>query len=318
MPASGSPGPGPGSGRGPGPGSTPAAAAVSEPVRGQRSELGLAWGAMAKDRLALAGLVVFVITILAAVLAPLLSPYDPNVASETAGRLAPPLTPGHVLGTDGQGRDVLSRIIWGGRVSIPTAVAPIVLSSVTGLVLGLVAAFSGRLGTAAIMRSLDVVFAFPGVLLAVAVAAIMGPGMMNVMLAMSIVLLPYVTRIVHVETVRILRMDFIEAATVCGTGRTRLLFRELLPNVVGPVIVYGTTSLGGMLVLAAGLSFLGAGVQPPTADWGIMASDGRVVLSTAPWVSILPGLVIVIVAVACNFAGDGLRDALDPRQRTRR
>ena len=187
-----------------------------------------------------------------------------------------------------------------------------------GLLLGLVAAFAGRLGTAFIMRSLDVVFAFPGVLLAVAVAAIMGPGMMNVMLAMSIVLLPYVTRIVHVETVRILQMDFIEAATVCGTGRTRLLFRELLPNVVGPVIVYGTTSLGGMLVLAAGLSFLGAGVQPPTADWGIMASDGRVVLSNAPWVSILPGLVIVIVAVACNFAGDGLRDALDPRQRTRR
>lgn len=303
---------------GPVPAPAPSAGAASEPVRSHRSELALAWAAMAKDRLAVTGLVVFAVAVLAAVLAPLVSPYDPNVASESAGRLAPPFTPGHPLGTDGQGRDVLSRIIWGGRVSIPTAVAPIVLSSVAGLVLGLVAAFAGRLGTAFIMRSLDVVFAFPGVLLAVAVAAIMGPGMMNVMLAMSIVLLPYVTRIVHVETVRILQMDFIEAATVCGTGRTRLLFRELLPNVVGPVIVYGTTSLGGMLVLAAGLSFLGAGVQPPTADWGIMASDGRVVLSNAPWVSILPGIVIVVVAVACNFAGDGLRDALDPRQRTRR
>ena len=273
---------------------------------------------MAKDRLAVVGLAVFAVAVLAAVLAPLVSPYDPNVASETTGRLAPPLTSGHPLGTDGQGRDVLSRIIRGGRVSIPTAVAPIVLGSVAGLVLGLVAAFAGRLGTALIMRSLDVVFAFPGVLLAVAVAAIMGPGTMNVMLAMSIVLLPYVTRIVHVETVRILQMDFIEAATVFGTGRARFLFRELLPNVVGPIIVYGTTSLGGMLVLAAGLSFLGAGVQPPTADWGIMASDGRVVLSTAPWVSILPGVVIVVATVSCNFAGDGLRDALDPRQRTRR
>ena len=282
-----------------------------------RSELGLAWAAMAQDRLALAGLAVFAAAVLAAVLAPVISPYDPHVASETAGRLAPPLTPGHLLGTDGQGRDILSRIIWGGRISIPTAVAPIVVSSLIGLVLGLVAGFSGPIAGSFIMRGLDVVFAFPGVLLAVAVAAIMGPGMMNVMLAMSIVLLPYVTRIVHVETVHVLRMDFIEAATVCGTRRPRLLFRELLPNVVGPVIVYGTTSLGGMLVLAAGLSFLGAGVQPPAADWGIMASDGRVVLSKSPWVSILPGLVIVIVAVACNFAGDGLRDALDPRQRTR-
>ena len=299
-------------------GPEPAADRAAVPVRSHRSELGLAWAAMAKDRLAVAGLVIFAAAVLAAVLAPLVSPYHPDVASETAGRLAPPFTTGHPLGTDGQGRDVLSRIIWGGRVSIPTAVAPIVLSSVAGLVLGLVAAFTGRIGTAFIMRGLDVVFAFPGVLLAVAVAAIMGPGMMNVMLAMSIVLLPYVTRIVHVETVRILRMDFIEAATVSGTGRARLLFREVLPNVVGPVIVFGTTSLGGMLVLAAGLSFLGAGVQPPTADWGIMASDGRVVLSNAPWVSILPGLVIVLVAVACNFAGDGLRDALDPRQRTRR
>ena len=259
------------------------------------------------------GLVVFVSTF-----APLLSPYDPTVASEAAGRLAPPFTPGHLMGTDGQGRDVLSRIIWGGRVSIPIALAPIVASSILGLVLGLVAGFAGRVLRGFIMRSLDVIFAFPGVLLAVAVATILGPGMMNVMLAMSIVLLPYVARIVFVETVRILQMEFIEAARVCGTGTIRLLFREVLPNVIGPVIVYGTTSLGGMLVLAAGLSFLGAGVQPPTADWGIMASDGRVVLAKAPWVSLLPGLVIVIVAVACNFAGDGLRDALDPRQRTRR
>lgn len=296
----------------------PAAAPIAEPVRAHRSELRLAWAAMAKDRLALAGLVVFAIAILASLLAPVVSPYDPNVASETAGRLAPPLTPGHLLGTDGQGRDIFSRIIWGGRVSIPIAVAPIMASSLAGMVLGLVAGFSGWLASGLIMRGLDVLFAFPGVLLAVAVAAILGPGMMNVMLAMSIVLLPYVTRIVYVETVRILRMEFIEAARVCGTGTMRLLFREVLPNVAGPVIVYGTTSLGGMLVLAAGLSFLGAGVQPPTADWGIMASDGRVVLAKAPWISILPGLVIVIVAVACNFAGDGLRDALDPRQRTRR
>jgi peptide/nickel transport system permease protein len=268
--------------------------------------------------LALGGVCVLLLAVLVALLAPWISPYDPTVGSQTAPRLSPPLTAGHLLGTDEQGRDLLSRIIWGGRVSLPTAFAPIVLSSVAGLVLGLVASFSGRLVGGFIMRTLDVIFAFPGVLLAVAVAAILGPGMMNAMLAMSIVLLPYVTRIVYVETASLLRMDFVEAARVCGTGPARLLFREILPNVLGPVIVFATTSLGGMLVLAAGLSFLGVGVQPPTADWGIMASDGREVLAKAPWVSILPGLVILIVAVACNLAGDGLRDALDPRQRTRR
>ena len=298
--------------------SEPVSDPLAEPVRAYRSEWRLAWAAVAKDYLAVAGLVLFGLTVLVSVFAPLISPYDPTVASESAGRLAPPLTQGHLFGTDGQGRDILSRIIWGGRVSIPIALAPIIASSILGLALGLLAGFSGRYLRGVIMRGLDVIFAFPGVLLAVAVAAIMGPGMMNVMLAMSIVLLPYVSRIVFVETVRILQLEFIEAARVCGTRTTRLLFREVLPNVIGPVIVYGTTSLGGMLVLAAGLSFLGTGVQPPTADWGIMASDGRVVLAKAPWVSLLPGVVIVIVAVACNFAGDGLRDALDPRQRTRR
>jgi peptide/nickel transport system permease protein len=295
-----------------------AAAAMAPPVRSHNSELRLALGAVARDRLALAGLIVLLLAIAVALLAPLISPYDPAAGSATAGRLAPPFTPGHLLGTDEQGRDILSRIIWGGRISLPIAFAPIVVSSIVGLALGLAASFAGSLLAEAIMRTLDVIFAFPGVLLAIAVAAIMGPGMMNVMLAMSIVLLPYVTRIVYVETAGLLASDFIEAARVCGTGPVRMLFREILPNVIGPVIVFATTSLGGMLVLSAGLSFLGVGVQPPAADWGIMASDGRVVIGSAPWVSILPGLVIVIVAVASNLAGDGLRDALDPRQRTQR
>jgi ABC-type dipeptide/oligopeptide/nickel transport system permease subunit len=292
--------------------------ALTEPVRAHGSELRLALAAMSKDRLAFGGLLVLILVVAVSILAPWLSPYDPTVASEVAPRLSPPLTPGHLLGTDEQGRDILSRILWGGRVSIPIAFAPILVSALAGLVLGLLASLAGGVVAALIMRGLDVIFAFPGVLLAVAVAAILGSGMMNVMLAMSVVLLPYVTRIVYVEAASILQADFIEAASVCGTGPVRLLFREVLPNVVSPVLVFATTSLGGMLVLAAGLSFLGVGVQPPTADWGIMASDGRVVIGIAPWVSILPGLVIVIVAVACNLAGDGMRDALDPRQRTQR
>ena len=283
-----------------------------------RSEIALALRAVAKDKLAVAGTLILLAAILVAVAAPVISPYGPNEVTENAVRLSPPLTPGFILGTDGQGRDILSRIIWGGRVSIPIAAAPIAVSSVLGLILGLMAGFAGGLLGGFIMRSLDVLFAFPGVLLAVAVATIMGSGMMNVTLAMSIVLLPWVARIVYVETVSTLQMEFIDAAKACNAGPIRILFRELLPNVISPVIVFGTTSLGAMIVFAAGLSFLGAGVQPPTADWGIMASDGRSVVALAPWISVIPGMVIVIVAVACNFAGDGLRDALDPRQRTRR
>lgn len=295
-----------------------ATASTAVPREQHRSELLLAWQAMTRDRFALAGIIVVVAAVLISIFAPWISPFDPHIASPTAPRLSPPLTPSHLLGTDGQGRDILSRVMWGGRMSLPIALAPILASSFAGLVLGLIAGYFRGPVSGGIMRGLDVLFAFPGVLLAVAVAAIMGPGMTNVMLAMSIVLLPYVTRIVYVETIATFSQDFIDAARVAGTSDFRILYREVLPNIVSPVIVFGTTSLGGMLVLAAGLSFLGVGIQPPTADWGVMASDGRVVLKTAPWVSLVPGVVIVVVAVACNFVGDALRDALDPRQRTKR
>ena len=289
-----------------------------QPARRHRSGLQLALLAMSRDRLALAGTAIVLLTVAVTVAAPLVSPFDPNEADRAVGRLAEPLTPGHPFGTDGQGRDILSRVIWGGRVSLPIALVPILASSVIGLALGLAAGWMlGAVG-AVIMRGLDVVFAFPGVLLAVAVAAILGPGMMNAMLAMSIVVFPYVARIVYVETVRLREAHFVEAAKVCGMGTFGILAREILPNLLSPVIVYGTTSLGGMVVFAAGLSFLGVGVQPPTADWGIMASDGRDVLVSAPWVSLIPGGVIVVVAVSLNFMGDGLRDALDPRLRSRR
>ena len=229
-----------------------------------RSEIALALAAVAKDRLAMIGTIILLAAILIAVAAPWISPYGPNEVVENARRLLPPFTPGFVLGTDGQGRDILSRIIWGGRVSIPIAAVPIVISSLAGLILGLLAGFAGGFLGGFIMRSLDVLFAFPGVLLSVAVATIMGSGMMNVTLAMSIVLLPWVARIVYVETVSILQMEFIEAARACRAGPVRILFREVMPNVISPVIVFGTTSLGAMIVFAAGLSFLGAGVQ--TAD----------------------------------------------------
>lgn len=287
-------------------------------VRVHRSGWQLALLALAKDRLALGGSIITVLAILVSILAPWISPYDPNDSDMIAGRLAPLFTPGHLLGTDGQARDILSRLMWGGRVSLPIAAVPIALSSVLGLVLGLVAGWRSGVVSGLIMRSLDVIFAFPAVLLAVAISAILGPGMLNASLSMAIVLLPYVARIVYIDTIRMRGSTFVEAARICGMGSLGILAREVFPNVLSPIIVYGTTALGGMVVFAAGLSFLGVGVQPPAADWGIMASDGRDVLLSAPWVSLVPGATIVIVAVALNFAGDGLRDALDPRLRTRR
>ena len=284
----------------------------------RRPEFMLALAAMSRDRLALAGTIILLIVILVTILAPWISPYSPTEAHRDVGRLAPPLTAGHLLGTDGQSRDVLSRLIWGGRVSLPVAAVPILLSSIFGLILGLLASQMGGWMGAVIMRFFDVLFAFPGVMLAIAVAATLGSGMMNCMIAMTIVITPYVGRLVYTEAVRLRRSEFVDAARIAGVGLWGIVWREILPNILSPVIVYGTTSLGGMVVFAAGLSFLGVGVQPPTADWGIMAADGRVVLRNAPWVSLIPGLMIVIVAVACNFAGDGLRDALDPKQRRQR
>ncbi len=288
------------------------------PIKAHRSGLMLAFLALSRDRLALGGSIVTVLAILVSLLAPWISPYDPNESDMEVGRLAPLFTPGHWLGTDGQARDILTRLIWGGRVSLPIAAVPIALSSALGLILGLVAGWRPSFLGTVIMRSLDVIFAFPAVLLAVAISAILGPGMLNASLSMAVVLLPYVARIVYVDTVRLRGSTFIEAARVCGMSTSAILLTEILPNVLSPIIVYGTTALGGMVVFAAGLSFLGVGVQPPAADWGIMASDGRDVLLSAPWVSLFPGATIVIVAVALNFAGDGLRDALDPRLRTQR
>ena len=201
-------------------------------------------------------------------------------------------------------------------MSIPIAVVPVLVSAVLGLILGLTAGMSGRWTSEIIMRSQDVLFAFPPVLLAIAMATVMGPGMMNVMLAISVVVTPFMARVVYVETVAIRSKEYVEAARAAGTPGGRLLVREVIPNVLPPLIVYGTTTIGGLIVLASGLSFLGVGIQPPTADWGIMTADGRTVLREAPHVATIPGVTIVIVSLAFNVAGDGIRDALDPRRRT--
>ncbi|MDP9364235.1 MAG: ABC transporter permease [Chloroflexota bacterium] len=282
----------------------------------QRSLWGQAWRAFRRDRIAVVALVLVAIVAVAAVLAPVVSPYPPNEANNRL-RLAGIDTSGHPLGLDEQGRDILSRLIWGGRVSLPTALLPTAIAALSSLVLGLAAGFYGGLVSGIIMRTMDVFFAFPVVILAIGIAGILGPSLTNVMLSLTIVLVPYITRIVYAATVEVNGRDYLEAARASGATAARQMFVHTLPNVLPPLIVYSTTIAGLLVVYGSGLSFLGLGVQPPTADWGVMAATGRDVLSVAPHISTIPGIMILLVALSFNLLGDGLRDALDPRSHLR-
>lgn len=265
-----------------------------------------------RDRSALAAAVLLAGVVLAVGFAPLISGYSPEEANNLE-RLAPIGTVGHILGTDQQGRDMLTRLLYGGRVSLLVGVAPTLIAGVIGLALGLIAGFVRGLVDQIVMRSLDVVFAFPMVLLAIAIAGAMRPGVLTEIIAITIVLIPYFARMARTSTEGVMPMPFIEAARAAGGSPLAVMLRYVLPNVFGPVIVYATTLIGLMIVVGSGLSFLGLGVQPPTADWGAMVADGRVVLRRASHVTILPGAIILVVSLAFNFLGDGVRDALDPR-----
>ncbi len=289
-------------------------AASEQRPRRARGAVAQAAREFARDRQAMLGLFIIAIVGAAALAAPLISPWDPLSASGVE-RLAPIGTPWHVLGTDEQGRDILSRLIWGGRASLLVGILPTVTAGVLALGLGLLAGFVGGVLDHAIMRALDVFFAFPLVLLAIAIVGVIGPGMGNQMFALAVVLVPYSTRVVRTATLSIKPLEFVEAARALGAGGGRLIARHLLPNVLPPLLVYTSTLVGMMIVASAGLSFLGLGVQPPTPDWGVMVGNGRLVLYRAAHVATIPGVVIVVTALAFNFVGDGLREALDPRAR---
>jgi len=288
--------------------------AVERGGRRAPTALGQFARAFLRDRQAVLGLVIIAIAAGAAVAAPLVSPWDP-LTSAGVERLAPIGTPGHLLGTDEQGRDILSRLIWGGRASLLVGILPTVVAGAVALGLGLLAGYAGGVTDHVIMRALDVFFAFPLVLLAIAIVGVIGPGMGNQMFALAVVLIPYSTRVVRTATLSVKPLEFVEAARALGAGRGRLIGRHLLPNVLPPLLVYTSTLVGMMIVASAGLSFLGLGVQPPTPDWGVMVGNGRLVLYRAAHVATIPGVVIVVAALGFNFVGDGLREALDPRAR---
>ncbi|WP_239582345.1 ABC transporter permease [Gordonia rubripertincta] len=288
----------------------------AEAVEGVTPPWRLAVRAFCRDRVALGALVVLVLITLAAIFAPLLTSYSP-VSGDPVDRLAGIGTPGHPLGLDGQGRDILTRLLYGGRNSLMVAVVPVAVIFPVALLLGLFAGYRRSRAGELVMRVLDVLFAFPLVLLAIALAAVLGAGLGNVMLSIAITLVPYMARVAYTATVQESGKEYIEAARAYGANPIQLMFRELAPNVIAQLLVYATTLCGLMVVVASGLSFLGVGVIPPTPDWGIMTADGSSVLLEGIYhIATIPGLVILAVALAFNLVGDGIRDALDPRKQT--
>jgi peptide/nickel transport system permease protein len=281
---------------------------------GDRQSLtGRIWRRLRRDPLAIAAIVTIAVVVLAAILAPTLAPYEPTRVNPRL-RLAPPLTPGYLLGADYLGRDLLSRIMWGGRVSLWVGFAPVALSAIAGIALGLVSGYYGGRVDHVITRVLDVLFAFPAILLALAIVSALGPSIFNAMLAITIVAIPSFARLVRSSVLGVVGQPFVEAARALGVRHRRIIWRHVLPNAVSPVIVYTTLEIGKTIVFAAALSFLGLGVQPPTPEWGAMLSEGRNVLATGWHVATIPGLLIFLVSLSFNVLGDALRDALDPRQ----
>ncbi len=272
------------------------------------------WRRLQANKLALASLVFIVFMLLVSLLAPWISPYDPNAAADPSLRLAPPGTPGHLLGLDGQGRDLLSRLIWGGRQSLLSTIPPVAAAVLLSLALGLYAGYTRGRGSALVMRVIDILFAFPMVLLAIGLATALGPGLWTIGLTIVFSATPYLARVVYAGVRAERDKDYVEAARALGASTRTVLFVEILPNVATAAVVYGTTLVGSMIVFLAGLSFLGLGTQPPTADWGRMVSEGaQVLVLDAAHVATVPAMTIVLVALAFNWLGNGLRDVLDPK-----
>jgi len=268
---------------------------------------------MRRSKLTMLSAGVVVASYVIALLAPYIAPYNPNTLN-LALKLGPPSW-AHLLGLDQVGRDVLSRLIWGAQVSMLIGIIVVVLSVAIGLPLGALAAYYGGRIDEIIMRITDIIMSFPGLVLAILFAYILGRGPIAAFIALSLVNWTSIARIIRGVVLLEKEKEYTTAAQVLGKSSLSTLFGEVLPNSVQPVIVWGSMSLGNAIVSLAGLSFIGVGVQPPTADWGVMVSDGYSYMVDDPWLAIIPGLVIIVVAMCFNIIGDTLQDALDPKQR---
>ncbi|MFJ9188099.1 MULTISPECIES: ABC transporter permease [Streptomyces] len=266
---------------------------------------------------ALIGGTIVTVTILVALLAPLIAPDDPLATNPSSIGLGP-FSHGHLLGTDEVGRDILSRLMYGTRLALLVAVVPTLVALAIGGCLGLLSGYVGGWLDSTLMRVFDVMFSFPGILLALGIGVALGPGITSMVIAMVVVTVPEFGRIVRGNVIALRQEQYVEAAGALGYSHLRIAFRHITPNLLGGVVVFATLQTGRNVILSSSLAFLGLGAQPPTPDWGQMLSGGRALLVTAPHVATIPGLAIVVLAVGFNLLGDGIRDRLDPRSRKSR
>src|SRR5262245_11674794 len=290
---------------------SPQPATLVAPSRAGSRRLGALLTRAVETRGAGFGLTVAAAVLLVAASADLIAPYNPN-QPQAAGVLAAP-SAAHVLGTDQLGRDVLSRIIYGTRTSVQAGVVSVGFALVVGVIIGLVAGYTGGWWDDALMLLVDALWSFPTLVLALAIAASLGPGLTNAMLAIGIVFAPIFARLVRGQTLSVRERDFVVAARALGAGSARIMLRHIWPSVTAPIIVQASLLVASAIVIEAALSFLGLGVEPPTASWGSMLKGGYQYMQQAIWLSIVPGVAIFVTVLAFNLLGDGLRRALDPR-----
>ena len=289
------------------------------PASRRQARLGqawLAWQRIQRNRLAMAGLVIVAILLVVAAFAPLIAPHDP-LTQDLSRRLLPPGTPGNLLGTDDFGRDILSRIIYGARITLYIIALVAVTAPVLGLLIGTVAGYFGGWIDAVLMRLTDIFLAFPRLILALALVAVLGPGIENAVLAIALTAWPPYARVARAETLTVRSSDYIAAIRLQGASSARIIAGHVVPMCLPSVIIRVTLDMAGVILIAAGLGFLGLGVLPPTPEWGLMISSGRKYLFEQWWVATMPGLAIFIVSLGFNLLGDGLRDVLDPRSTSR-
>ena len=296
---------------------TPDPSIASSPAPAPPHPLREFWTYFSANKGAVMGLVIVLLVLMVALLAPWIAPHDPT-ATDNAVFLKPPAWQDgglwvYPLGTDAIGRDILSRLMHGARLSLVIGLAVVALSVAVGTVLGLLAGFFRGIFEIAIMRLMDIVLTLPSLLLAIVIVAILGPGLMNAMLAVAIVVLPHYVRITRAAVISETTRDYVTAARMSGANRLRLMFSEILPNCTAPLIVQASLGVSTAILDAAALGFLGLGAQPPSPEWGTMLADAREFVLRAWWVVTFPGLAILITVLAFNLLGDGLRDAFDPK-----
>ncbi|NLB54057.1 MAG: ABC transporter permease [Syntrophomonadaceae bacterium] len=285
---------------------------INERKGKKRSQFKAIWFRFKKNKLAMVGLVILAFLIAVAIAAPVISDYEVAIKQNIRNRLQPP-NKENIFGTDQYGRDIFARIVFGARVSLFAGIVGISTSSIIGAVIGSVAGYYGGRVDNILMRLMDILMALPSMLLAISIVAALGAGLTNLIIALSVSYIAQFSRIIRSSVLSIKNQEFIEAAVACGTRDRRIIFKHIIPNAIGPLLVQSTLSIASAIILISSLSFLGLGIKPPMPEWGSMLADARSQMRNYPYLVIIPGLAIILSVMGLNLIGDGLRDALDPR-----